>query len=499
MYPIDIVGRANRHKRKTLQGPFCLRILLLVILTALAAGTYAIAEAQGSGDWSPPSVLFDPRDSAGKVRNSGTSLVADQAGNAHLVWISSPEDRDAASESVYYYSRWNGEYWTTPVDIFATTSDLRLGWPVLVPAPDGRLHIFLSAGDYVAHSWAWAASADSARAWAHADVAVGFAGPASLVIDVKLDAVGTFHVVYALEAGDVCYVRSSDGGITWSRSVAVSSAMAGTATLLPKLDVADDGRIHAVWTEYQLADGPAHSLGVYYAHSVDGGLTWSEPMELGGFAHSDGNVMAVGDSTVYVAWNGGIFAGPDGGRFFQRSSDGGVTWEGPVEFSPQTGQPGYPSMALDTGGTLHILTASGEYATWDGHAWSSPRILRPHPEIQTEKSRLVVVNGNQLVAVFTPDDWVVYFGTRQLEAPAMPTVLPPTLTPLPPSTATPTHPPTAAEATTVTFILGDATDFDKSRPMSSRYSEVFSIAVSTGLSLTVIGLVVCLHSRHKKR
>ncbi|HEX2117895.1 MAG TPA: sialidase family protein [Acidimicrobiales bacterium] len=95
---------------------------------------------------------------------------------------------------------------------------------------------------------------------------------------------GTLHIVWEwrhpadlASYADVGYVRSTDGGRTWSEPRRITdddyNRLAGK--YLPMLDVAPNGRLDAVW--WDTRDDPGiRSHDVYYAYSEDDGVTWSK-------------------------------------------------------------------------------------------------------------------------------------------------------------------------------------------------------------------------------
>lgn len=444
-------------------------ILGISRLTGLGNPSTLAAHAQSNMGWSEPAILF-----ADMVNSYKSSLVADQFGAAHLIWAV-PDD------ATYYYSRWNGEEWTTPIDVIAIPGDGELvGVPELVAASDGKLHLFWAL-ENIMHSWAWADAADSARAWSTPEVIVfpeGFgAGP----MGAREDLIGGLHLVYAVGRGNVYYVHSDDG-LHWSEPSIVSQVIPDVNTSAPKLDIGQDGRVHVVWNEWPTDGGPAQSNQVYYTHSADGGETWTSPRQLGGLADSGGNVLADEKGTVYLAWQAGISSSSEG-RFLQRSTDGGDNWETPVNFGRLKGQSGAPSMALDSAGTLHLITGDGEYVYWDSQGISQPLDLRPLYE-QTENSRLVVVHGNQVLAVIIPFfSEGLYYSVRQLPLPAAPADKPPMqVTHAVTSTvvAEVTPIPTGVAIATVSHTIASATT---DRP---RGSFVPALLLSVGLSLLLV-------------
>ncbi|MBC8321031.1 MAG: T9SS type A sorting domain-containing protein [Bacteroidetes bacterium] len=89
--------------------------------------------------------------------------------------------------------------------------------------------------------------------------------------------------------------------------------------------------IYVTWTQFDQygTSDPAKFSNIHFSKSTDGGLTWSEAMQIneisGNCVDSDetteGAVPAVGpDGEIYVAWSG------PAGIVFDRSLDGGATW-----------------------------------------------------------------------------------------------------------------------------------------------------------------------------
>ncbi|MDP1803631.1 MAG: sialidase family protein, partial [Acidimicrobiales bacterium] len=76
---------------------------------------------------------------------------------------------------------------------------------------------------------------------------------------------------------DVGYIRSTDGGATWSepRSIADDDPNNMQGKFLPILSAAPNGRLDAAW--WDTRDDPGiRSNDVYYAYSEDDGQTWSK-------------------------------------------------------------------------------------------------------------------------------------------------------------------------------------------------------------------------------
>ena len=79
---------------------------------------------------------------------------------------------------------------------------------------------------------------------------------------------------------DVHFIRSEDGGDTWSAPVRVNDDVPATQSYqyFPMLGVAPNSRIDTVWydTRNGTGDKPGSMAQLYYSYSWDGGVSWSE-------------------------------------------------------------------------------------------------------------------------------------------------------------------------------------------------------------------------------
>ena len=168
-------------------------------------------------------------------------------------------------------------------------------WGTLDVASDGTVYVGGSTGPrgpiYVARSAnardAWSTvSFSTATVDLGGSLLTGFPNPAGLLgqlwVAVDRSAGPRAGWVYALasvttptDAMDVHFVRSTDGGITWSRPVRVNDDTGiGAMQWFGTMSVAPDGRIDVVWNDTR--DAPDHNRSaLYYAFSTDGGVTWS--------------------------------------------------------------------------------------------------------------------------------------------------------------------------------------------------------------------------------
>ncbi len=123
----------------------------------------------------------------------------------------------------------------------------------------------------------------------------------------RSEAYDRLHVVYAVpvnEGRGVYYTASDDGGLTWSEALQVfDAAGAGWAAVdYPRLAVDPLGVLHAIWIRTSLSADTA-SLGVYYAFSADGGEGWSEPLMVAEGDYVWPSVVTDGMGGVHLFWN----------------------------------------------------------------------------------------------------------------------------------------------------------------------------------------------------
>jgi hypothetical protein len=174
---------------------------------------------------------------------------------------------------------------------------------------------------------------------------------------------------------DILSIRSTDGGATWSAPVRVNDDAGTAAQWFPWLTIDESGLVHVVWYDRR---GNGLDIDVYYARSLDGGVTFEPNLRVTAAAF-----------TAVLPWEGGApdFIGDYNGiaaaagiayPFYQDSREGNqdvyvATIDATVVDVPGSShEPAFPSNA-----TLQIVTAEGrlvrriplrdrDTAVWDG-------------------------------------------------------------------------------------------------------------------------------------
>jgi len=131
-------------------------------------------------------------------------------------------------------------------------------------------------------------------------------------------------------AAAVKFMRSSDGGKTWSEPVRVNdvepAAHWGCCTFEPRMSVAPNGRIDVAWYDHR--NDPAYDptqtrvgnqnrfQDVYYSYSTDGGRSWAQNVKVtdrlidrklgvhsGNYGLKGPIGLASGDHAAFIAWD----------------------------------------------------------------------------------------------------------------------------------------------------------------------------------------------------
>lgn len=344
-------------------------LLQLILGTILGLALVRLVSAQindGDRRWQAPVIVYSESSTA-DWRHNQLTMAPDPFGNLHLMWRAAT--RTEPSEGLAsYYSRWNGVWWTEPVDVLISPHGDRFSGATFAVDDLGRLHaIWSGAAEYsLYYSWSWFDQAHEAHNWSD-PLAIG---PRSFAQMILAEGESNLYIIFTDSGRNVFAMSSQDAGASWTSPVALTSLPSSRTANNPRLLLDDQGILHAVWSE-----GPPDGyppLGVFYSKSLDDNISWSTPRQLLGEDIGEPNLAQAGDSTLHLFANGRVGVG---GRFHTWSADYGQSWS-PVEDLDPRGQAGLTapiSLAIDSSGTLHVLYITEDpvdsgliYTYWTG-------------------------------------------------------------------------------------------------------------------------------------
>lgn len=200
---------------------------------------------------------------------------------------------------------------------------------------------------------------------------------------IAVDRAGVVHMIYLSGepgAADVFYVRSSDGGRSFSRAVRVNSqdgSAIATGTIRgAQIAIGRNGTVHVAWngSGKALPRPPVNprtkraGMPMLYARGNAAGTAFERQRNLMSRTTNldgGGSIAADGRGGIYVAWHGNAVVGEDGEDarrvWIARSADDGVTFEKERPVSdPATGVCGCCALGLAAtpGGELQLLYRS---------------------------------------------------------------------------------------------------------------------------------------------
>lgn len=376
----------------------CCRLSFVFLITLLAwhgIWSASIAQAGDTGptEWSSPVNFSESPD----MVSTNPVLICDPGQNTHALWT----ENDGQQMSVYYRTDRTGA-WSAKNDILSAQSITFLDAAI---TPDGTLHLVWVNGTDLMYTSAPLQYADDARQWQPSRLLIGGLGATTGVMSgagtIRSDQHGRLNVIIArkddviAQSHTLYYLQSDDNGNSWSDPVPVATLVAPEPSyVLGGLALDQIGRIHVAWDLRSMEYASFSQLG--YLRSVDGGLSWSEPVSLATGSRPFGVAMpaafAFGENEIHLTWDV-----PD--RLHKFSSDGGNTWSASapiMDLGAAFG--GYNKLAKDSAGILHVISAVGEgvfHATWNGSGWNpkeavDTRSFDPHGQ------QFVICQGNRL-------------------------------------------------------------------------------------------------------
>lgn len=466
----------------------------VAILFPLAAATAGEAQVV-SFMWSTPIDITRP--STSYIGRFG-QLLCDQGQNLHMLW----SDVGTRGAAIFYRTD-RGKGWSVPVDVIATSADVAGDLDATISSYDQTLHAIWS-DQYIRgnlnYSRVSLLDADDPRAWSKPEsVAYGID-----LASIEVGTDGTVHIVYGLSedatrGNDVYYIKSPDGGTTWSDPQVIYSVITELPSSIEVETAIDSAnRIHVGITRRSQEYGVSSEIG--YMHSLDSDQVWSPYLKIADVGTSFQGVARIapyvfGEDEIHLTWS-------DPRRMHQWSLDGGQTWSHPIEIMPLGAAfGGFNELVKDSAGTLHVVAAVGNgvySATWAGSRWLPPeqidnRSFDPHGQ------KITVCRGNQLHVTYYDRTGIntVWYAYKQVNAPYLEPKPLLVVTSVPSATLSAT--PTSTPASTIVSdaSLATAAGYGPSGPIGTAADQVVPLLVSVFAVVALLAVVYALRHRIK--
>jgi len=279
--------------------------------------------------------------------SSSPALAVDNLGGVYIAW---QDHRSSSNDDVFFkYSTDWGVTWSKDTLLSDTVSCSI--FPAIAADDSGRLQLSWYNFRPIPEHIYYRRSLDRGVSWE----GIRLLGD-SLVASISL-ATLSGRRCFAV-SGRLWFVRSTDGGSTWSPETCLTSRQPARG---PCLTATEGGYLHLVWMD-QL-NGPYPYYDIYYKKSVDGGSTWGPDTRIT-FTDTLDEVAPVieGDDSArvhlfYQRW----------GIYYQCSTDGGGSWGSPIFLIPRV-QAWRPHLSVDKRRNAHLVWQEGGniyYKRWE--------------------------------------------------------------------------------------------------------------------------------------
>ena len=297
------------------------------------ATSWTCGEASGAA-----ANVYDTQDKSWMAVDTSNSKYR---GTVYVVWTDVSQYYDGGGSFIFFtYTRDGGQTYSVPVTLSPIDGSFVVQTPTVSVGPSGEVWVSYFDDHFGGPGITVTKSVDGGNSFSAltpatlgsplAGTLTGGNGVAAATFPATtVDKNGTFHLVYAavssgqnLDRSDIFYVRSTNGGTTFSAPVRLNDDSTNTSQWAPAITAAADGTVAVKWWDRRNDPVNDSLTDVYMTTSTDGGKTWGTnirvtdhnwvfgPSTLGSY-HGSYDGIAADAGNFYLSWSDERGSDPD--------------------------------------------------------------------------------------------------------------------------------------------------------------------------------------------
>ncbi len=311
--------------------------------------------------------------------SSWPSIAVDSAGNIHVAWYDDTDYAGSGIDMDIFYKHWDASTsaWTT-TEVVSTESTGGSHTPSLATDSAGNIHIAWNddtdyagaGGDEDIFYKRWDASTS---AWTTTEVVSTESTDFSYWPSIAVDSAGNIHIAWQDDtdyAGsgtdtDIFYKHWNSSSSSWSATEVVSTESTGGA-YAPSLATDSAGNIHIAWDDYTDYAGAGTEEDIFYKRWDASTSAWTttEVVSTESTDHSGYPSLATDSAgNIHIAWQDYTdYAGAGGDEdiFYKRWDHSSLTWTTTEVVSTEsTLYADFSSLVVDSAGNIHVAWNDG--------------------------------------------------------------------------------------------------------------------------------------------
>jgi len=277
--------------------------------------------------------------------SSALQIIADTAGNLFVAW----ENDTLNLAIIFSRSTDGGVTFSTPARVSANAGASVS--PQMAVDPGGNISVVWVDVTFGHSDISFSRSADHGATFSTPKSLSNNIG-SSVNPQITVDLTGNINVAWENNGPgnfDIFFSRSVDKGATFSTPKNLSNSLGQSRS--PQIALDAGGNINVVWTDN---NPPDVSPDILFVRSSDGGTTFSAAQNVSHNSGSSSNPWLSVDAgaNINVAWEDNTPGNQD--IFFARSTDSGATFSTPVNLSEDSGLSSEVQVAPDKNGNINV-------------------------------------------------------------------------------------------------------------------------------------------------